>query len=122
MADGSIQLLGRGSGCINSGGEKVFPEEVESALKSHPAVYDAVVVGSPHPRFGEQVTAVVQARPGELPTLAGLREHCLAHVADYKRPRRLLLVDQVPRTAVSKPDYRAARRLVEEAAGGEALA
>ncbi len=121
MADGSIQLLGRGSACINSGGEKIFPEEVEVALKSHPAVYDTVVVGSPHPRFGEQVTAVVQARPGTVPTLAELREHCLAQVADYKCPHRLLLVDKVPRTVVAKPDYSAVRRLVEGASGGEVL-
>ena len=121
LEDGGIQLLGRSSACINSGGEKIFPEEVEAALKGHPEVYDAVVIGSPHPRFGEQVTALVEARPGTSPTLAGLRAHCLAHVADYKRPRRLLLVDKVPRTVVAKPDYRAARQLAQEARGGEEL-
>ena len=75
-ADGTIVLLGRGSMSINTGGEKVYPEEVEAIVKDHPSVYDAVVVGAPHERWGEQVVAVVAPRPGATVTLDELREHC----------------------------------------------
>jgi len=107
-ADGSLRLLGRGSLCINTGGEKVYPEEVEAALKSHAAVADAVVVGVPDPTWGQQVAAVVEMRPGAdpVPTLDDLGAHCRASVAGYKVPRRLVLVDAVVRTAAGKPDYR----------------
>ncbi|MEZ0093323.1 acyl-CoA synthetase [Streptacidiphilus sp. EB129] len=108
--DGRITLLGRGSSCINSGGEKIFPEEVESVIKSHAGVYDTVVVGAPDERWGETVVAVVQARPGvgEL-TLPQLQEHCRAHLAGYKVPRRLHLVAEVQRTPTGKPDMRWAK-------------
>ena len=86
-ADGTITVLGRGSVSINSGGEKIYPEEVEKALKHHPSVYDAVVVGTPNERFGEQVTAVVQARAGETPTADELIEFAAQHLARYKLPR-----------------------------------
>ena len=87
--DGSITLLGRGSACINSGGEKIFPEEVESVLKTHPSIYDVLVVGVPDPRWGSAVCAVVQARPGATaPTLEELADHARAHLASYKLPRR----------------------------------
>jgi acyl-CoA synthetase (AMP-forming)/AMP-acid ligase II len=108
-ADGTITLLGRGSVCINSGGEKIFPEEVENALKSHAEVFDAVVIGVPDERFGERVVAVVQPRPGTLPSLEALQEHCRAHIAGYKVPRRLTVVDQIVRSPAGKPDYRWAK-------------
>ena len=108
-ANGSITMLGRGSVCINSGGEKVFPEEVENALKSHPDVFDAVVVGVPDDRFGEIVAAVVQFRAGTAATLVALQEHCRRHIAGYKVPRRLTTVDAIVRSPAGKPDYRWAK-------------
>jgi len=105
-ADGSITLLGRGSVSINTGGEKVFPEEVEGALKSHPAVYDAVVVGIPDDRFGQRVAAVVSFRPGMAADLDDLAAHCRTHIAGYKVPRTLVVVDEVVRSPVGKADYR----------------
>jgi acyl-CoA synthetase (AMP-forming)/AMP-acid ligase II len=104
-ADGTIVMLGRGSVCINSGGEKIYPEEVEGALKSHPAVFDALVVGVPDERWGSRVAAVVQPRPGQRPTLDELTAHCRTHIAGYKIPRELHLVDQVVRAPSGKPDY-----------------
>jgi len=96
--------------CINTGGEKVYPEEVEAALKTHPAVADAVVVGVPDPTWGERVTAVVQLSGAvAVPTLADLDTHCRAHVAGYKVPRLLVLVDTVVRTPAGKPDYQWAK-------------
>jgi 3-oxocholest-4-en-26-oate---CoA ligase len=103
-ADGSIRLLGRGSMSINTGGEKVYPEEVEAVLRTHPGVADAVVVGLPDPTWGERVVAVV-APAGDPPTLEDLQAHCRAGLAGYKVPRRLALVDAVPRLAAGKPDY-----------------
>jgi acyl-CoA synthetase (AMP-forming)/AMP-acid ligase II len=116
-ADGTITLLGRGSQCINSGGEKIFPEEVESAVKSHPGVLDAVVVGVPDERWGQAVCAVVAARPGEVPTLEALDEHCRAYIAGYKVPRHLVLVDEVVRSPSGKPDYPWAQRVAAERTG-----
>jgi 3-oxocholest-4-en-26-oate---CoA ligase len=112
--DGSITLLGRGSVSINTGGEKVFPEEVESAIKSHPDAYDAVVVGVPDDRWGERVAAVVEARPGVTPTLEDLQAHCRTKLAGYKVPRELHLVDKVQRSPSGKPDYPWAKRLATE--------
>jgi len=111
--DGRITLLGRGSSCINSGGEKIFPEEVESAIKAHPGVYDTVVVGAADERWGETVVAVVQLRADhrEL-TLDQLREHCRGRIAGYKLPRRLHLVAEVRRTPTGKPDMRWAKEVV----------
>ena len=114
-ADGTITLLGRGSVCINSGGEKIYPEEVESALKSHPAVFDALVVGAADERWGQRVAAVVQPRPGHSPTLDELMEHCRTKVAGYKVPRELHLVDTIVRSPSGKPDYPWATKLVEAA-------
>ena len=108
-ADGTIQLLGRGSQCINSGGEKIYPEEVEEALKGHPEVFDALVLGVPDDRFGERVAAVVAARPGTAPTLEDLAAHCRQTIAGYKVPRALVLVDAVKRTPAGKADYRWAK-------------
>lgn len=109
--DGSITLIGRGSVCINSGGEKIFPEEVENALKGHPEVFDAVVVGVADDRWGERVAAVVQARPGTSPSLESIQEHCRKHVAGYKVPRQLTLVDQMVRSPAGKSDYRWAKQV-----------
>jgi fatty-acyl-CoA synthase len=108
-SDGTITVLGRGSVCINTGGEKVYPEEVEAALKSHPDVFDAVVVGVPDDRFVESVAAIVQPRPGTSPTLEDVQTHCRTKLARYKLPRRLVLLDEIVRTPVGKPDYRWAK-------------
>ncbi|MCU1430375.1 MAG: acyl-CoA synthetase (AMP-forming)/AMP-acid ligase [Actinomycetia bacterium] len=107
--DGTIVLLGRGSVSINTGGEKVYPDEVESVLKDHPDVQDALVVGVPHEHWGEQVVAVVSARPGHQPQLAALQAHCRGSLAGYKVPRALCVVDEVLRGPNGKPDYRWAR-------------
>jgi fatty-acyl-CoA synthase len=114
-ADGAITLLGRGSVSINTGGEKVFPEEVEAALKAHPDVFDAVVVGIPDERFVERVVALVAPRPGATPTLDSLREHCHISMASYKAPRQVHLVEAIERTPAGKPDYRWARARAIEA-------
>jgi acyl-CoA synthetase (AMP-forming)/AMP-acid ligase II len=110
--DGTIVLLGRGSLVINTGGEKVYPEEVEVALKDHPEVYDAVVVGLPDERFGQRVAAVVAPVPGAEPTLEELTEHCRDRLAGYKLPRQVHLVGEVQRTAVGKSDYKWARSVL----------
>lgn len=108
--DGTIAVLGRGSVCINSGGEKIYPEEVEAALLKHEAVFDAAVVGTPSDRWGEQVTALVRLRDGARPNEEDLREHCRTHVADYKVPKRIMFVGEVPRTPAGKVDYVAAKQ------------
>jgi acyl-CoA synthetase (AMP-forming)/AMP-acid ligase II len=105
-ADGSIVVLGRGTVVINSGGEKIFPEEVESALKAHPAVFDAIVVGVPDEHYGQRVAAVVELRDGaEDPGLDALQAHARERIAGYKVPRQVTVVDAVQRTAVGKADY-----------------
>jgi acyl-CoA synthetase (AMP-forming)/AMP-acid ligase II len=114
--DGTMTLLGRGSQCINSGGEKVFPEEVEAALKAHPKVFDALVVGVADERWGQRVAALVEPRPGEVPTLEELDEHCRTKLAGYKVPKELHLVPTVPRHPSGKPDYRRAKAVAEGAA------
>jgi acyl-CoA synthetase (AMP-forming)/AMP-acid ligase II len=116
-ADGSIIVLGRGSVCISSGGEKIYPEEVEQALKHHPSVYDAVVVGTPHARFGQQVTAVVQARAGDVPPETELIEFCAHHIARYKLPRTIIFVDEMVRSPSGKADYRWAKKTALESLG-----
>ncbi|MDA8275774.1 MAG: acyl-CoA synthetase [Actinomycetota bacterium] len=105
-ADGSITLLGRGSVCINSGGEKIFPEEVESAVRSHPSVFDAIVVGAADERWGQRVAAIVQLRPDARCTLADLQRHCRSSIAGYKVPRQLHVVESIERSPSGKPDYR----------------
>jgi acyl-CoA synthetase (AMP-forming)/AMP-acid ligase II len=107
--DGRITLLGRGSVSINSGGEKIFPEEVEAAVKSHPAVFDCTVVGAPDPRWGEQVTAIVELRPGAQATLEDVQQHCRTKIAGYKIPKRLCIVERLVRSPSGKPDYRWAK-------------
>jgi acyl-CoA synthetase (AMP-forming)/AMP-acid ligase II len=111
--DGTVTMLGRGSVSINSGGEKIYPEEVEAALKAHPDVFDALVVGVPDPRYGQHVAAVVQARPGCRPTLAELDRFVRAEIAGYKVPRSLWFVDEVKRSPAGKPDYRWAKEHTE---------
>jgi acyl-CoA synthetase (AMP-forming)/AMP-acid ligase II len=117
-ADGTIIVFGRGAVCINSGGEKIYPEEVEAALKSHPDVYDAVVVGVPDDRWGERVAAVVQPRPGAALELEEMREHARRIVAGYKLPRELHLVDEVRRQPSGKPDYPWAKEFAIKAGTG----
>jgi len=117
-ADGQITLLGRGSQSINTGGEKVFPEEVEGELKAHPSVQDALVVGLPDERWGERVTAVVQVRGDHTPTLEELDAHCRGRLAGYKIPRTLVITDQMPRHENGKPDYPAAKELAEKSISG----
>ncbi|MBS1837854.1 MAG: AMP-binding protein [Actinobacteria bacterium] len=105
-ADGTITLLGRGSVCINTGGEKVFPEEVEEALKTHDAVADAVVVGVPDEKFGEAITAVVEPAPGASLDEAALIAHVKEHLAHYKAPKRVLGIDTIGRAPNGKVDYK----------------
>ena len=112
-ADGTIAVLGRHSVCINTGGEKVYPEEVEAALKGHPDVFDALVVGVPDPRYGQHVAAVVQAREGSRPSLADLDGFVRSEIAGYKVPRSLWYVDEVKRSPAGKPDYRWAKEQTE---------
>jgi len=117
-ADGTITLLGRGSACINSGGEKIFPEEVESVLKTHPEVYDVIVVGVPDDRWGQAVCAVVQTRsPDTTPSLDELADHARAQLAGYKVPRHLVFCDEVHRSPSGKPDYPWATQLARESIG-----
>ena len=113
-ADGRITLLGRGSVSINSGGEKIFPEEVESAVKSHPDVFDCTVVGVADERWGQRVAAVLSARPGATPSLAAIQEHCRTRIAGYKVPREIHVVDEVVRSPSGKPDYRWAKSVAED--------
>ena len=108
-ADGTITLLGRGSVSINSGGEKIYPEEVELVLKGHPDVFDAVVVGVPDERWGEHVTAVIVARPGTQPTVEELHDYVKGRIASYKAPREVVIVDEMVRSPSGKADYRWAR-------------
>jgi acyl-CoA synthetase (AMP-forming)/AMP-acid ligase II len=111
--DGTVTLLGRGSGCINTGGEKVFPEEVEEAMKLHPLVHDAVVVGAPHERFGQQVIGFVEAIPGSSLMGEELRGELLGRLAAYKIPRHIVVVDSIGRAANGKVDQARWKREAE---------
>jgi fatty-acyl-CoA synthase len=113
--DGSLRLLGRGSVCINTGGEKVYPEEVEETLKTHPAVVDAVVVGVPSQRWGEAVVAVVKLEDGARTSEEGLRAHVRRHLAAYKTPKHVVFVGDVGRAPSGKADYQRARACALEA-------
>ena len=108
--DGTINLLGRGSVSINSGGEKIYPEEVEEALKRHPGVADALVVGVPDERFGETVAALVELEPGESVTPGEITRAMEGHLARFKRPRHVIVVDSVPRGPNGKADYKWAKQ------------
>ena len=109
--DGTITVHGRGSASINSGGEKIFPEEVEAAVKTHPGVYDAIVVGLPDDRFGSAWRWWSVPETGDPPTLEDLQEQCRELIAGYKLPRQLLVVEEIPLTAAGKPDTKAAKAL-----------
>jgi 3-oxocholest-4-en-26-oate---CoA ligase len=116
-ADGTLILLGRGSVCINTGGEKVFPEEVEEALKAHDSVWDALVVGVPDERFGERIVGVISAGNGHAIDQAALIDFARTRLAGYKMPRQLVVVDQVQRAANGKADYKWAKETALAAAG-----
>lgn len=116
--EGVVTVLGRGSQCINTGGEKVYPEEVEQALKSHPDVYDALVAGVPDEKWGNHVAAVVQLREGaRRPSLEDIQAHVRDHLAGYKIPRQLVITDTIQRSPSGKADYRWARSVAAEAGG-----
>ena len=114
--DGTLRLLGRGSHCINTGGEKVFPEEVEEVLKSHPEVLDALVFGVEDDRWGQRIEAVVSSCDGSCIDERILDSHLRDHLAGYKAPKRLTQLAVVPRAPNGKADYAAARSLAAEAA------
>jgi 3-oxocholest-4-en-26-oate---CoA ligase len=115
-ADGTIAVFGRGSQCINTGGEKVYPEEVEAVLKGHPDVFDAVVTGIPDERWGSRVAAVLQpyGGSGAGPSVADLDAHCRKSLSGYKVPRTYAFVDEVVRSPAGKADYRWARQVAEK--------
>jgi acyl-CoA synthetase (AMP-forming)/AMP-acid ligase II len=116
--EGVVTVLGRGSQCINTGGEKVYPEEVEQALKSHPDVYDALVAGVPDEKWGHHVAAVVQLRSGAArPSLEDIQAHCRTRLAGYKVPRRLVIEETLRRSPSGKADYRWAREVAASAEG-----
>jgi acyl-CoA synthetase (AMP-forming)/AMP-acid ligase II len=117
--DGTVTMLGRGSVSINTGGEKVYPEEVEAALKGHPDVFDALVVGVPDERYGQHVAAVVAPRADTRPTLSALDAFVRNHIAGYKVPRSLWIVDEVKRSPAGKPDYAWAKQQTEQRSADE---
>ena len=114
-ADGRIVMLGRDAMVVNTGGEKVFVEEVEAVLRRHPDVADALVVGRPSERFGQEVVAVVSAREGTDVDPAGVREFVAAEIARFKAPRAVAVCDAVRRHANGKPDYAWAREVAAAA-------
>ncbi|MGP4098932.1 acyl-CoA synthetase [Nonomuraea sp. KM90] len=114
--DGTVNVFGRGSQCINTGGEKVFPEEVEAVLKGHPSVFDAVVTGVPDERWGNRVAAVIEPRPGIEVTADELDGHCRRLLSGYKVPRTYAFVTEMVRSPAGKADYRWARETVENTA------
>lgn len=115
LADGRIEVLGRDSVTINSGGEKIFAEEVEKAVKTHPAVYDAVVCGRPSARWGSEVVAIVQLVEQKEDLEEEIIEHCGNHIARYKRPKSIIEVAEIKRSPAGKPDYRWAQTIAQEA-------
>ena len=118
LADASIALLGRDAVTINTGGEKVFAEEVERALSHHPSVYDTVVAGRPSERWGHEVVAIVRLRDGHAPDPHALRQECAKHLAAYKLPKDFIFVTEVARNPSGKADYRWARELAEASEAG----
>jgi acyl-CoA synthetase (AMP-forming)/AMP-acid ligase II len=113
----SMTIYGRGSNCINSGGEKIFPEEVEQALKAHPKVYDCLVVATPHERWGSQVTAVISTRDGAKLTLEEIQEEARKYIAGYKVPRELHIAAEIMRQPNGKPDYKWAKQFALDRKG-----
>jgi 3-oxocholest-4-en-26-oate---CoA ligase len=116
--DGTVTMLGRGNTCVNTGGEKVFPEEVEGALKSHPDVFDALVIGVPDELLGQRVAALIQPRPGAKADLGALQEHVRRQLAGYKVPRTIWLTEAIRRTVSGKADYAWAREYAASHAPG----
>jgi fatty-acyl-CoA synthase len=114
-ADGSLTLLGRGSACINTAGEKVFPEEVEEVLKRHPAIDDALVIGLPDEKWGQSVTAVVEMVEGETLDAADVRAFVRKSLAGYKTPKLIVVADRPMRASNGKADYPAAKACAEQA-------
>ncbi|NLV81184.1 MAG: acyl-CoA synthetase [Rhodococcus sp.] len=120
-ADGTIVILGRGSACINSGGEKIYAEEVEEAVKGHPSIEDALVAGVPDDRLGEKVSVVVQLREGaEAPSQIELADYCRSVIAGYKVPRHLVVVPEIVRSPAGKADYRWAKSTLAQSVPAEA--
>ena len=117
LDDGRIELLGRDSVTINSGGEKIFAEEVERAVASHPSVYDVVVTGRPSERWGNEVVAIVQFAENRSATDEELAQACRAHIADYKVPKAFVRTEHVVRSPAGKADYRWAKAIATAAAG-----
>ena len=117
-ADRKVTLLGRGSNCINTGGEKVYPEEVEMALKGHPDVYDVLVVGVADENYGQAVSAVIQPRGDVEPALDDLRAYLRQHLSGYKLPRSVTYVAEIPRSATGKANYPKAKELASQATVG----
>jgi acyl-CoA synthetase (AMP-forming)/AMP-acid ligase II len=117
-----VTLLGRGSNCVNTGGEKVYPEEVEMAIKRHPAVYDVLVVGIPDEKYGQSVAAVVQVREGATVELDELRDFLREFLSGYKLPRAMTIVPEIPRNATGKAQYPRAKELVLAARTASAAA
>ena len=116
-SDGTLTLLGRGSVCINSGGEKIYPEEIEEVLKQHESVEDALVVGVPDERWGQAVTGVVIISPGSELDEEALRAHVKEHLAAYKAPKRVLSADVPLRAPNGKADYKGVASFAVEALG-----
>ncbi|MGW6376853.1 acyl-CoA synthetase [Rhodococcus sp. NPDC055112] len=112
--DGTVTMLGRGSVSINSGGEKIYPEEVEGAIKTHPDVFDTLVVGVPDERFGQRVAAVVATRDGARPSMNDIVAAARKEIAGYKVPRSVWFVDEIKRSPAGKPDYKWAKQQTEE--------
>ena len=121
-ADGTLTLLGRGSVCINTGGEKVYPEEVEEALKTHPAVLDAVAVGVPDDTWGEAITAMVEPAPGSAVDEADVIAHVKGRLAAFKAPKRVLTVESIGRAPNGKVDYKRLRAEAVERCGADVQA
>lgn len=114
-ADGTVTMLGRGSLCINSGGEKIYPEEVEAAVKAHPDVFDSLVAATPDERFGQCVTALIELRPGAAePSMDAIHEACKSHISRYKVPRRIYYVEKIKRQPSGKADYKWAKATAME--------
>jgi fatty-acyl-CoA synthase len=111
LTDGTVELLGRDAMTINSGGEKIFAEEVEAAVKAHPSVADAAVCGRPSARWGSEVVAIVAPRNGITPDTAAIAATCAERLARYKLPKDYIIVDRVRRTAAGKVDYAWAQAL-----------
>jgi len=115
LADGSLVLLGRGSNCINTAGEKVFPEEVEEALKRHESISDCLVVGLADEKWGQSITAVVEVLEGHTMSEAELRQFSREHLAAYKIPKRILIKDDLERAANGKANYKLIKEFAEAA-------